>query len=235
VDITAISNHEIQLWQVSLLVTPAEEQRYALLLSADETKRAQRFHFARHARRYTVARAVLRMILSRYLNIAPNLIEFSYSEHGKPAVAATALQFNVSHSDEMAVYAFTRVADIGVDIEKVEPHFKDDLAQRFFSPGEYDALAALTGDAQVHAFYRVWSRKEALLKALGMGLHLPLASFSVSLAEQELLKFHSETPWHIQSFIVGPDYEAAFATSQTVAKISRWEYQHSGNIESIYK
>lgn len=217
---------EIELWQVSLLVTPEQEQQYATLLNADEITRARRFHFAKHTRRFIVARAVLRILLSRYLQIPPAQIEFSYGEHGKPFLADSDWQFNLSHSDEIAVYAFTRTASIGVDVEKIEAPFKDDVAQRFFSASEYASLKELSGTTQECAFYRIWSRKEALVKALGSGLYISLSSFSVTLADQQTLTLESPTPWHIQSFNVDPDYEAAFATAQTITKVSQQKFFH---------
>ena len=173
---------------------------------------------------FVVARGVLRTLLGQYLECDPRGIQFLYTQHGKPYLANSDLHFNVSHSDEMAVYAFTRQAQIGVDIEKVENIFKHDVAQRFFSNKEYELLTALDGFTQQRGFYRIWSRKEALIKAVGEGLHIPLASFSVSLEDIEELKFPAENSWHLQSFNVDPAYEAAFAVSPSPTKISQFVF-----------
>ncbi|MES2217541.1 MAG: 4'-phosphopantetheinyl transferase superfamily protein [Pseudomonadota bacterium] len=219
-----LAPQEVQLWQASLQRDAATVQIFETLLSEDELKRAKRFLSPVHQRRFIVARGILRTLLGRYLVCEPRALKFLYAEHGKPYIEDTDLNFNVSHSDEMAVYAFTRQAEIGVDIEKVETVFKAALAKRFFSNDEYEMLTALFGDQQERGFYRVWARKEAIIKGLGEGLHIPLDSFSVSLEVMQQLKF-SENIWHLQSFTVDPAYEAAFALSTPPKKISQMIFE----------
>jgi 4'-phosphopantetheinyl transferase len=143
---------EIQLWQTSLQLNEGEVQIFRALLSDDELARVERFKFDVHKRRFLVARGVLRTLLGQYLECDPRVIQFLYTQHGKPYLANTDLHFNISHSDEMAVYAFTRQAKIGVDIEKVEDVFKNDVAKRFFSHQEYQLLTALDGLEQQRGF-----------------------------------------------------------------------------------
>jgi 4'-phosphopantetheinyl transferase len=222
VTVPQLASHEIHLWQTSLQQNPEQVAQFEALLSADERQRGQRFLSATHGRRFIVARGILRTLLGLYLNCDPRELQFSYQEFGKPYLADIDLQFNISHSDEMAVYAFTRAAEIGVDIEKVENVFKADVAKRFFSNAEYEILTALFGHDQERGFYRVWARKEAVIKAIGDGLHIPLDSFSVSLNEIEQLNFSEQSQWHLQSFLVDPSYEAAFALNAPPAKISQF-------------
>ena len=158
------------------------------LLSDDELDRAARFRFARDRDRYVVGRAQLRRLLARYLETSPAKIRFSYSEFRKPAVSTprTRLSFNVSHSEDLAVYAFCLGADIGIDVERLRPDIGDDrVPEHFFSAAEVKTLRLLPEDAQPAAFLRCWTRKEAFLKARGDGLTLALDSFDVTLTDHE--------------------------------------------------
>jgi 4'-phosphopantetheinyl transferase len=220
VTLNGIAPGEIQIWHASLTQDAAQVQEFSALLSAAELQRAARFIAAEHQRRFTVARGVLRTLLGRYLTCDPREIQFMYTEHGKPFLADTDLRFNISHSDEIAVYAFTRTADIGVDIEKVEAIFKADVAKRFFSNDEYEILTALFGEAQQRGFYRIWARKEALIKGIGEGLKIPLDSFSVTLEDMQQLTFGKAGQWFLQSFSVNKEYEAAFAIAQAPLNVS---------------
>lgn len=223
----SLSPGEVQLWDASLAISPEEESKFLTLLSPDEIQRALRFRFPQHKRRFIAARGILRSLLGRYLNTAPQAITFLYTEHGKPYLQNTPLQFNVSHSHEMAVFAFTKACDIGVDIEKIENDFKEGVAQRYFSIEEYEQLMLLPEELRAFAFYRIWALKEALIKAIGEGLHFSLASFSVSLSDpifEVTLEGDPPATWYFQTFAVHPEYQAAFATSQAVENVSHWQW-----------
>jgi 4'-phosphopantetheinyl transferase len=215
---------EIHLWQASLAIAAEQAQQFAALLSADELKRAARLIAAEHQQRFIVARGILRTLLGRYLVCDPRELQFLYTEQGKPFLADTDLRFNISHSADMAVYAFTRHAEIGVDIEKVEAVFKADVAKRFFSNSEYELLTALFGEEQQRGFYRIWARKEALIKGIGEGLHIPLDSFSVTLQDIQQITFAPGNLWYVHSFTVDADFAAAFAVAQPPQKISQYRF-----------
>jgi 4'-phosphopantetheinyl transferase len=155
------------------------------VLSPDEIARARRFHFEKDRIHFARCRSALRGLLGDYLLIPAAEIHFEYLTSGKPCLAADqnprALQFNVSHSANMALIAVGSEHRLGVDIERI----RDDvdtasLAERFFSRRERDGLAALPNPLRVTGFYAVWTRKEAFLKATGDGLSFPLADFSVT-------------------------------------------------------
>jgi 4'-phosphopantetheinyl transferase len=213
---------EIHLWQASLAVAAEQVQVFAALLSADELQRAARLIAAEHQRRFIIARGILRTLLGRYLVCDPRELQFLYTEQGKPFLADTDLRFNISHSVDMAVYAFTRKVEIGIDVEKVEAVFKADVAKRFFSNAEYELLTALFGEEQQRGFYRIWARKEAVIKGIGEGLHIPLDSFSVTLQDIQQLTFAPGSEWYLQSFMVDTDFEAAFAVAQPPQNISQY-------------
>ena len=124
---------------------------------------------------YTVAHAALRSILAGYLNVTPGDLEFEIGRRGKPRPAPTftkdKLEFNLSHSHEVALIAVTREKEIGVDVERVREDFAFvEVAERYFTAGELSAIRALPQDLQRRAFYQCWTSKEAFLKAKGVGL-----------------------------------------------------------------
>lgn len=170
---------------------PAEAQeRFLCTLDLEERERASRFHFEKHRRRFIAGRGVLRLLLGRYLGIAPEAVRFVYGPYGKPSLAeahgASGLRFNVSHSHELAVYGFVQEREIGVDVEYVKDDFQsEEIAVRFFSAREVQTLTALPQDERHAAFFRCWTRKEAYIKAIGSGLSHPLDQFDVTLTADE--------------------------------------------------
>ena len=177
-------------------------------LSEAERQRAARFRAERDRRRFIVARARLRELLAERLELAPQSVELAYGRHGKPALdgrsARSGWRFNVSHCDELAVYGFARGCEVGVDVEAVRPLAEaDTIAAHFFSRGENEAYRALAPRDRTLGFLRCWTRKEALVKALGEGLSMPLAEVDASLAP---------AGWRLHSFSPLPGFIAAVAT-----------------------
>jgi 4'-phosphopantetheinyl transferase len=178
---------EIHVWQVRLddFQLPYSRQLQNFL-TTDEINRANRFHFEKDRRRFTVSRGILRILLGKYLEIYPDQVSLTVTADGKPILADSpvngALHFNLSHSGAMALFAFSRAARLGIDLEEIRPDVMDNnLADRFFAPGEIAALHALPPPQQIAAFFACWTRKEAYLKGIGLGLNLPLDSFEVSI------------------------------------------------------
>ena len=173
---------EVHVWQAGLAASPEDVARLQAGLSDDERARAARFLFDRHRRRFVVARATLRAMLARYTGRPAASLVFEYGPHGKPAlVGAGDVRFIVAHWDELAVYAVTRGAAVGVDVERLrEVHEADRIAERFFSVPERDELRALPEASRSAGFFTCWTRKEAYVKARGEGLAHPLDAFAVS-------------------------------------------------------
>jgi len=193
----------------------------AALLSDAERQRASRFASDRHRSRFVVARARLRELLGVNLGVPPESIELTCGAHGKPSLAGpfvdSDLRFNVSHSDDVAVYAVSRGREIGIDVEAVRmiPD-ADEIAARFFSRREAESYLALDPGDKPMGFFNCWTRKEAFIKALGDGLHHPLDSFDVSLAPGEPAQIHrvgsvpgSLCGWQLCSFTAPPGYVGA--------------------------
>ncbi|MDB5673907.1 MAG: hypothetical protein JWM65_889 [Sphingomonas bacterium] len=151
----------------------------AHLLGADERARADRFRFPRDRRRFVVRRARLRQLLGSWVDRAPETLVFSENSHGKPILAGGP-PFGLSHSADMMMLAIGD-ADVGCDLEWIDPALDwPPLAETFFTPTERAALTALPPEAARHAFFACWARKEAFVKALGLGLSYPLDAFDVS-------------------------------------------------------
>jgi len=181
------ANDEVHVWRADLQQPPELQETYLGLLDQDERARAARFHFAQHRRRFVLSRGFLRVLLGRYLEIEPERVRFAYGPYGKPSLldehGASRLRFNASHSHELAVYAFVRDCEIGVDVEYVKEDFEtEDIARHFFSAYEVETLAGLPEPERAAAFFRCWTRKEAYIKAIGSGLSHPLDDFDVTLA-----------------------------------------------------
>jgi 4'-phosphopantetheinyl transferase len=185
-DALPLAGGELHLWAVPLDPPPERLAAYGETLAGDEWTRAWRFRFEVHRRRFIAGRGALRALLGAYLGLPPARLAFTYGERGKPDLApgcgGGTLFFNLSHSHELGLLAVTRAREVGVDVEHAKPMPDlERIAERFFAAEENAALLALPPAEQERAFFRCWTRKEAYLKAVGVGLAAPLDSFVVTL------------------------------------------------------
>lgn len=227
-----LENDEVHLW---LLTVPTQLDflpNYRSRLTDNERERADRFHFAEDRARFTLGRGALRILLMRYS--ATTEISLGLNEYGKPHLIqpASSLQFNVAHSGDLVLLGFTRGRPIGVDIERLRPDFATtDVAQRFFAPDEAAALAALPQPDRVAGFFNCWTRKEAYIKARGMGLSLPLHSFSVAFASSApaaLMRDDNDPTapnrWTIIDLQTSEGYAAAAAFEGRNCTVTQWRW-----------
>jgi 4'-phosphopantetheinyl transferase len=179
---TLIPPDELHVWSASLERSPVLVAQLRVLLTGDERERASRFRFERDRSRYIVGRGLLRILLGRYLGVAPADVRFEYGAFEKPRLAGGELWFNLSHSGTIALFAFSARGEVGIDVELDDADFAGErIAERFFSPAEVRALRSLPAPQQARAFLHCWTRKEAFIKARGDGLSLALDSFDVTL------------------------------------------------------
>jgi len=212
---------EVQVWRLDLEALAAAEDRWHKLLSPDEQARAGRFRPVQVRRHFVVARGMLRTVLAAYLGVDASKLAFCYSAREKPRLAPpyaeSGILFNVAHSGGVALLAFAREREIGVDVEQMSREVEvAAIARRFFSPREQVQLAALSPEERHDAFFRCWTRKEAFIKAKGEGLALPLDQFDVSIAPGDKNALLATRPdeaeaarWSLREVQAGPGYAGA--------------------------
>lgn len=193
----------LDIWQFSLDTVISETEKQ--LLSSDESKRAGRYYFERHQRRFMIARVRLRQILAQYLQCNPIEIRFDYNAQGKPALShmLTNLQFNLSHSKELALLAVCQTHPIGIDLEFFSARPLLGIGKQLFSNLENSALQRLPKYLRPLAFFHIWSQKEALIKAIGLGLSYPTKMIDLPLlppSNTSLIEPIHNSSWNITSF-----------------------------------
>ncbi len=228
-----LTGNDVHIWRVHLHAANNSANEELDVLSAAEQQRAARFVIDPPRHSFIRTRAALRNVLGNYLDRPSRDVIFHTGPHGKPMVAEAGISFNVSHAGEWALIAVTGTHAVGVDIEKISPaRATGDIAGRFFSSAERDQLARLVDPARAAAFFRIWSRKEAVIKALGEGLSCPLTSFDVSADQHHarLLAFRRDgvrvADWSLFNLDAAPGYAAALAVIGPAGKIKGFDYQH---------
>jgi 4'-phosphopantetheinyl transferase len=237
---------EVHVWYAELAEFRAQMGEYLGILADEEKSRAERLYLQRDRERFIIAHGILREILGLYLNRAPNTLSFYNGSHGKPALefqpGADGILFNISHSHGVALYAITRGRALGIDIELTRSDLDvDQIAERFFSPGEIATLRALPRNLRTHAFFLCWTRKEAYIKAKGEGLSLPLDRFEVSLIPGEpavLLRTEPDADeagrWSLRELATAPNYVATLAAEGRGWPLSSWRWPGSHAYQPRY-
>jgi 4'-phosphopantetheinyl transferase len=236
----ALAADEVHVWRASLQVPESRLAQFNDTLSPDEKRRAARYRFLRDRQRFIVARGWLRAILGMYLHLPAGDVRFCYNQHGKPELDITpesaqdGPQFNLAHTEDLALCAVTRGRRVGIDVEYIRPGFANGtLAESFFTPRETALLRSLPKGEQKRAFFTCWTRKEAYLKARGEGLIMPLDAFEVSLLPQvapALLQTPADPAeaarWSLFELEIGPGYAASLAVEGQGYRL--WLWQDSG-------
>lgn len=209
--LAAPSAHQVHLWRAPLDVSPRLTARFADTLSEGEHERVARLRFATDRSRYANGRGWLRHMLGGYLDADPATLAFVADAHGKPRLTnppAPWLHFNLSHSGAMVVFAVACDREVGVDVERVREDVDvDGVAQRSFTAPQRRELAGMPSAARTPAFYAMWTRNEAYLKATGVGL---------AGAGMEL---EPPSGWLVTAFDAGPGYAAAVAVQRDCVEV----------------
>ncbi len=208
-----IDSQQVHLWYLDLNPPEVILKSLISLLAEDEKTKAERYKFKQSQICYQVVHSTLRIILGRYLDLDPKQINFIYSDRGKPFLADNCnplnLQFNLSHSENIAIFAITCDRRIGVDIESLRsPDNILKLAQRFFCPSEYTLLNQAIPEEQNKLFFQLWTAKEAYLKATGEGISGGLNQVEIALNPLQIVSLIEETEpkkWHLESFCLNLD------------------------------
>ena len=221
---------EVQLWRAALTSPPAEFADLTACVSAAERERAGHFYAATDRDRYLTGRARLRHLLARYLRADPAELPVALGPHGKPYLADPAadwLAFNVAHSRDLIVYAVARGHDIGVDVEWVRPDLDvEGLARHFFTAAERRWLERVPTDRRLSACVALWTRKEAVLKGLGLGLTLPPQQVEALPGRSARMVAGAEATvapprWSVAAFAAGTGYRAAVAVASPAVRLPR--------------
>lgn len=241
-DPETLNTRNVEVWLISCGSSMGSDCS-GELLSPDERERANRFHREVDRDRFRVVHTAMRMILAEYLNVDPQEIVFSSATGIKPELdsrlSGTGIQFNLSHSSELALLAVARGARVGVDIEWVKPEFPiDEVAARFFSAAEISVLNMVPADERVEAFFSCWTRKEAYIKALGQGLSVPLDSFDVAFGSQRAAALVGvrDNPgevsrWSMYDLNVPKDYKAALVVEGNAHRLRQFQWPRNRQSE----
>jgi 4'-phosphopantetheinyl transferase len=232
-----LSPNKVDVWVCQLDQLDSQHPVFLSQLSEDEMARAGRFKFAIHRNRFIRSHGFMRSVLARYLHIPQVAIEYYKGEQGKPYLSNNALQFNLSHSENLAILAVTHKAAVGIDIEY--NHRTTDwqgISQRFFTTSEQEALFSLSIEQQERAFFDLWTRKEAYMKVLGTGLFLSPTEFSLSVYPHKAqLICHHSTKFSALEYVefasiqltpveLNNDYHATLALSESIQDYSLYSY-----------
>lgn len=218
-----LADGEIHIWRIAL--DAATNAQHSNILSPDEHERAERLKIPAFKARFVAGRIALRYVLGSYLNISPAAVRFQYNPHGKPEIAdpdhdggVNDLRFNLTHSDSLALLALCHKHPIGIDLERVR-HLSESeteyIANSAFTATEREALAQLSDSAYLPAFFRCWTRKEAVMKAHGTGFRLAQA-FTVSVDDTPKIIEANESigvSWTILNIPIDAPFVAALAIS----------------------
>ncbi len=226
----SLSDGEVTLLRLDLELPEGAREALHGCLSAEERKRASRFRFDRHRYRYVTSIGQLRILLGSYLGLAGRDVSFRTATRGKPYVAGdpAPLQFNLSHSGDLALVAVARDRELGVDLEQHRASVATGpVAERYFSRQEVASLRALPPEERIEAFFRVWTRKEAFMKATGAGLSYGLSQFTVSVDDPPAILESRREPqdagtWMLVHLDPAPGYSGALALPAGSVRLRYW-------------
>lgn len=229
-----ISNIAIDVWRCPLDLTAAQIDQLSKCLSEQERQRAEQFRMAHKRLQFITSRARLRQCLALATGTRAGEIEIAVGASGKPFLAGKAhssgIQFNVSHTDGLALIAITRGQPVGIDVESLEQSVQAArLAENYFSAKEKTTIAALPGEQVTASFFACWTRKEAVLKAIGTGIAQGLASFDVA-TDPEITHCQTELQsatgpaqtWCVETLPCGAGFVGALAYQKQAIEIRYW-------------
>jgi len=213
-----LKDHEVHIWKVPTERSLEEIAYFSTLLNPEEAERAKNYKLNRDRHPFIVARGILRTLLSYYTGTPPQDILFSYNKNGKPSLTVQSLQFNLSHTKNLALYAFSHTQPIGIDVEDNKHPLRDisELVRSAFSLSEQKQLNELSEDRLTTGFWRCWTRKEAFTKAIGKGFGFPWQNFDVSIGiSPKILQIDGDAKeaasWSLNELSLGEDYTASLA------------------------
>ena len=208
--------YAIDLWSIKL---HGDVEKKRALLSPDELERADKLLKPLDTERFILGRGFMRTVLADYLDQDPATLQFDRNENGKPFLKSSGLEFNASHSRDHMLLAVTAGRAVGVDIEFHRENVKRDaIAKRWFSEEERAFLQPLENQEAV--FFEIWSKKEAYVKAQGLGIYFDLPSFTVPLGEEPGVPIlGTNGDYFLQTLEISPDCSAAIVSAAPIVPI----------------
>jgi len=212
---------EIHIWQIDLEQHESAIRRFGKLLSAAERARSELFHFDHLRQRYILTHGALRVILAGYTGRSAETLQFNHGRFGKPflAVPPDSIAFNLSHCEDLALIAITAGRPVGIDVEKVRRlQYLDSIVDRFFTAEERQFVTSVPAHEKPRAFFMVWTRREAVAKALSLNLSAALGNIDIPLfakGEHALVKTPGGVPatdrgssvsWVVRDLEIDPHY-----------------------------
>jgi 4'-phosphopantetheinyl transferase len=234
---TPLADNEVHVWATTLSVPARILEGFAGTFSPDEKERAHKFIFEKHRNRYIAGRGALRKILGQYLRADAAALRFVHSANGKPALAGefagAGVHFNLAHSEDMALIAVTRLGRVGVDVECIRPVKEmDALVARFFSARENEAFQKVVDAEKPAAFFNLWTRKEALLKATGEGITRSLSLVEVSFLPGERARLiaiagdvEQAAQWSLRELSPAAGFTGAVAIESRGIEVRCWKWE----------
>lgn len=197
--IRKLSNNQIDIWQADLNENRLFQlSSYFYILNQEEKENASNFKETYQKKYYILSHVILRLLLSKYTGVDPALIEIHKNKYGKPFITSHNLQFNISHSKNKLAIAIA-VCEVGIDIEYVNPNFDiNEILNVTLSINEELNIKKLKPNLQKKQFYLYWTKKEALLKAIGTGINMDLNKLEIS--DDSSINIDKEKEWIIVPF-----------------------------------
>jgi 4'-phosphopantetheinyl transferase len=222
--LSKLTNDEVHVYYYNIRNSGIKSSDLLQHLVSSEKLRAERFRFNNDMFKYITGRALLRQILGSYLDMHPCEIEIQYNNYGKPLLGGIhnpdSIEFNLSHSSELIVYTLCRGMLIGVDTEFMNASMDHiNTARQFCTPSEFSYLrGAVDHKDLVNKFFRIWTRKEAVLKGNGRGISPELKKIDV--LENRIVDFDNpQNDWNITDLNINENYKTAVAVSGKTDKI----------------
>jgi 4'-phosphopantetheinyl transferase len=228
---------QVHVWTIPLEQTREAAAKLENVLAEEEQRRASGFVVDEPRRRFVAGRGALRILLGRYLNIEPQIVQFTSNPYGKPfltpGIKTGGLEFNLTHTRRLVLAAFARGCRVGIDVEWLrEINEFNEIAARFFTAGENAALGNIPENKRLAAFYEYWTCKEAFIKAIGEGVSHPLDSFEIEFKDEGAPHLHrldqqasDSKLWTIKIFKPGAGYSAALAVEAAQINVEFYTFK----------
>ncbi|RZS95510.1 4'-phosphopantetheinyl transferase family protein [Cecembia calidifontis] len=232
----SIPQKRVDIWRGPLSLSEKQRMEFLETLSREEKEKAFRFHFEKDSTAFIAARGMLRHLLSHYLGEKPESLQFGYNSFGKPFLMSPShgepLHFNLSHAGNLGLFAFSSEQELGIDVELIREDFSiDSIVEHYFCPPEIKAIQNSDPSAAFSLFFKFWTRKEAINKAMGKGLSFPLEKCNVShiqgfdFSPVSLPDAEEKDPvWYVRDLSPEGNYAAALSLQYPEIEISFWDF-----------